>query len=772
MISGANHSAGSSCIDFPHRRCALEQQYALPHEYLRRTQNLQTSVARILGNTFLRHDQPFHVETVNLIAGPVPECYFECTDTTISIFRLRRHDHHKRLRIRSPHALDRQMTKGKYQRKQDYQSELPPPPVRWPLVVGLSLVLGIAVFVGVIVVTSDTGLPERPSGAGARRLEFYNASQAGKAPQNTPHITVWWDEIPDLLRTTAGKPQNASSNIHPGDYAGPDACRECHKKNYDSWSHHPHRWMNALADTSTVVGDFSGKSISYLGGKATFFKENGEYRMRLEREETQTYAIHQTIGSRFFQYYIGKQIDGSQTPKQRTDRQELDHVLPLGYWIEPGEWVPIVNVAHEEVPDGQRMDPFDAKSYQTNFCVYSDACDVCHTTSPLGDLLSGNANQLAREVPGNLQWEVANYLEEERPQWLPPQHRSLPDEQAVGVLNSLDAIPASEHAVTLGISCESCHLGCREHAEHPEILPAFFPYSPHLLSGSVDEPTDLGRTHDNVNWACGRCHSGERPQFAGGMSTWNSTEYSDAMRGSCYSELKCTDCHNPHQAIGQKWSSTPAKDDARCIKCHQQYESEEAQAAHTHHQPGSEGSRCMNCHMPRINEGMQDIVRTHTIFSPTNTDMIHANHPNACNQCHTDKSIDWTIDNLENWFGSKFDDGKLQRQYANRSQSAALGWLQSENEAVRKVAADALFRTKSQWDSDTTIQEALINALDDPFLLNRQFALRGFEGMLDVKLRDSGYRFYMTPEERKKIMPELRKAIRAAFAETTLQNDE
>ena len=180
----------------------------------------------------------------------------------------------------------------------------------------------------------------------------------------------------------------------------------------------------------------------------------------------------------------------------------------------------------------------------------------------------------------------------------------------------------------------------------------------------------------------------------------------------------------------------------------------------------------MNCHMPRINEGMQDVVRTHTIFSPTNAAMIHANHPNACNQCHTDKSINWTIDYLEKWFDSKFDDMKMQNQYANRKQSAALGWLLSEDEAVRLVAADALFRTKSEWDQDTRIQDALINALDDPYLLNRQFARRGFEGTLSVKLMDYGYRFYMTPGEREKPMAELREALRAAFAETTLKNDE
>ena len=635
--------------------------------------------------------------------------------------------------------------------------------------IGLLLVIGIAAVVFLAIFVAGP-----PQGAGAdasRRLVFHNRSLTAKAPEDIPHINVWWDDVPSRLQS-AGQPVHISSNIHPGDYAGPEACRECHQKNYDGWSHHPHHWMNAVADDSTVVGDFSGTSIDYLGGTATFFEQDGQFRMRLEREESRTYAIHETIGSRFFQYYIGKQIDGPESADQQTDPQRFNHVLPLGYWIEPGEWVPIVNVAQEEAPDGQRMDPFDATSYQANFCQYADACDQCHTTPPLGDLLSGNANQLAREVPLNIQWAVRAYLEEERPDWLPSGHRSLPDDEAVELLNSLDAIPASEHAVTLGISCESCHLGCREHVENPKVLPAFFPVSPHLHSGTADEPNDLGRTHDNVNWACGRCHSGARPQFAGGMSTWNSTEYSDAMRGSCYSELKCIDCHNPHEAIGRQWTSTPAQDDARCVKCHEQYASAESQAAHSHHPAGSEGSRCMNCHMPRINEGLQDIVRTHTIFSPTNPRMIHANHPNACNQCHTDQPIDWTIGYLEEWYGSKFDDSKLQKRYPGRAQPAALGWLQSQNDAVRKVAADSLFRTRSRWDQDTTIQDALINALDDPYLINRQFARRGLEDMLGVQLKDHGYRFYMTPAEREQPMAELRKALRSAFAEATPEIEE
>ena len=116
--------------------------------------------------------------------------------------------------------------------------------------------------------------------------------------------------------------------------------------------------MNALATNERVKGDFSGQAfIEYLGGKATFFREGEGYRMELKRDSTRLlYAIHQTIGSRFFQYYVGKLIEGPFSPEHVYF--QVDHVLPFGYWLDRHEWVPIVHV-WPEVPDDERFDPFD-----------------------------------------------------------------------------------------------------------------------------------------------------------------------------------------------------------------------------------------------------------------------------------------------------------------------------------------------------------------------------------------------------------------------------
>jgi predicted CXXCH cytochrome family protein len=285
-------------------------------------------------------------------------------------------------------------------------------------------------------------------------------------------------------------------------------------------------------------------------------------------------------------------------------------------------------------------------------------------------------------------------------------------------------------------------------------LPQFFPTGPHLAVEAEETRLKFGRTHDNINWACGRCHTGRRPQFAAGMATWNSVEYSDAIRGSCYSQLTCTHCHNPHRSMGPRWSLTPDQDDALCLKCHGSLASAEQRRKHTHHAGGSEGARCMHCHMPRINEGVEDVVRTHMIYSPTRADMIEANHPNACNLCHTQKPIEWTLKYLKEWYGGRYDEGKIAANYRERDKAATWGWLHSDNPSVRLVAVEALTRGR-----DSQALPLLLEALDDPYLLTRQFAYKGLQDMLKVRLGDFGYRFYMTKEERRKPLAELRQIL-------------
>ncbi len=578
----------------------------------------------------------------------------------------------------------------------------------------------------------------------------------------------WWPAAPEQLGATASvTSSDSTSNMHPADYVGPERCRKCHQRNHEDWSQHAHRLMNAVASQETVRGDFSGRATLHQdGGRVTFFGDQESagaakrWWMRLVRGDVdRTYRITQTIGSRFFQYYVGRLAAGPEPAGHQY--YTTDHVLPFGYWLEQKQWVPVVHV-HREVPELDREDPFVGAGELKRFAPYAQGCNGCHTTFSLGDMFTREPLRLARHAPWPMHWNLGDYIEENRSEFLsriPAFSQDQPignvgEQQLQELGRNLTSMDAREHGVTLGISCEACHLGSRRHAEDPTRAPGFAPRSPHLRAETGGREIASGRNHTNLNWACGRCHAGSRSEFAAGMGTWNSIEYTDATRGACYSQLKCVDCHDPHKAIGQKWTRTRAQDEAVCLKCHREFVSGDVRRQHTHHQAGSSGDGCLECHMPRINEGLQDIVRTHSIFSPTHSEMLEANHPNACNLCHVAETIDWTVDWLQKWYDVELDSLELDRAYADKSKSVGEGWLKSEHEAVRLVGADAVVRQRAGWSL-----ELLVTRLDDEFLINRQFAARGLEKMLGLDLAELGYRFHESQSERKRGLKRVRELV-------------
>jgi len=587
-----------------------------------------------------------------------------------------------------------------------------------------------------------------------------NDRLANAAPQSftlrdeidQPRIRHWFGGVPEVIWASRIEAPT-QSNIRRDDYVGSDACKKCHADNHKDWSAHPHRWMNAEAKQETIKGDFSGKNpIDYMGGVGTFYQQDGQYLMGLERDGIRrTFAISRTIGSRFTQYYIATMIDGPE-PASHTLRH-LEHVMPFGYWFEPRQWVPIVNV-QEESPDEERNDPFEDPSAYP----YDRSCSICHTTRPTGDsmLWADTMRRFDAYGPRVINFFAESYLQEEHPNLVASLagHSSLSRNQMSQTLTRAMGLSAKDHASELGISCEACHNGCAEHVQNEEQLPTFFPASAEVFVEGEDASHVWGRNSHNVNWVCSRCHAGGRKRYASGISTWNSTEYSDATRGSCYDantanqhgmeQLTCIRCHNPHQATGQQWSRTPEQDNESCVSCHEQFQTDETLAAHTHHAVGSTGSECMNCHMPRVNEGLQDVVRTHTIFSPTEPRMIEANQPNACNICHVEKPIDWTLTHLKDWYGADgYSQSELSANYPHRDGPVAAGWLESSHHATRLIGADALARAGANW-----AMNDLVDMLDDPYLINRQFTARGLDRMLEIDLRDHGYQFFMFSKER------------------------
>ncbi|MCH8045074.1 MAG: hypothetical protein IID44_15290 [Planctomycetes bacterium] len=571
--------------------------------------------------------------------------------------------------------------------------------------------------------------------------------------------------------------QNLSiSNTRPVDYAGPESCRKCHEENYELWSSHPHRWMNALADEETVKGDFPygpSSQIVYRGGTASFYRENGAYIMRLSRQGiTRVFKINRTIGSRFQQYYVGKMLAGPE--KEDHALRTTDHVLPFGYELTRRQWVPLVHVDGHQGPDSERDDPFEIPSRT----AYDFKCAICHVTYPVGNQILSKAIRFAAYAPRDSFFVASDYLDEVYPKLAKIGVKGgMSKKRFTKLRQQFVNLLASDNAIHLGIGCETCHYGAKAHVQDENLLPTFFPSGEHVYAQGDSLEEIWGKTDENKNFICSRCHSGDRPRYAAGISTWNSTDFTDAMRGHCYNAeraksqgkkfLTCVTCHNPHQKIGDRWTPTQAEDNAKCVACHDQFRSAAGLTAHTHHSAGGEGSHCMNCHMPRINEGLRDMARTHTIFSPTDVKMLEANQPNACNMCHVKESINWTLKHLTAWYGLKrrgaddggpnaYGDAAIDNNYPSRSAPVTLGWLQSEHNGTRLVAADVLIKARAKW-----ALPQVLRVLDDPYYQNRQFTVQRLEDYMKIYPGKYGYQPYMTSEERQAPLKEMSRAVTA-----------
>jgi hypothetical protein len=160
--------------------------------------------------------------------------------------------------------------------------------------------------------------------------------------------------------------------------------------------------------------------------------------------------------------------------------------------------------------------------------------------------------------------------------------------------------------------------------------------------------------------------------------------------------------------------------------------------------------------MPRVNEGLDVVVRTHVISSPTKREIIELNGPNACNLCHLDKPIEWTLSYLRDWYRRSYNDAEISRNYASRQEPLGQVWLRHPFRATRMVAACAYAQQK---DHARDVLPRLLEILDDKFLLNRQFGQLAVEAICGQALDQWGYSFAQSPEERAAVLPKVREAL-------------
>jgi predicted CXXCH cytochrome family protein len=259
----------------------------------------------------------------------------------------------------------------------------------------------------------------------------------------------------------------------------------------------------------------------------------------------------------------------------------------------------------------------------------------------------------------------------------PPDNFKRPTSALCDGCHSVNYDIKTKSVTEWNVGCERCHGPGSEHVRHP-------------TSSNIVNTARLG--YVAANDVCIQCHSQGRPlenPIAGKYYDWpvgydvtrklsdfwkleehklgetsfthfgDGTAHKNRMQGNDYVTsqmyahgVACFTCHDAHGTTNNASLRKPAR--LLCLDCHGPNGPNGPRAptleAHTHHKADSAGSECIACHMPKIAQTIADVnVRSHTFrfVSPAMTESLQI--PNACNNCHSDKTTAWATAALKSW---------------------------------------------------------------------------------------------------------------------------
>ncbi|HEY4157005.1 MAG TPA: cytochrome c3 family protein, partial [Polyangiaceae bacterium] len=548
------------------------------------------------------------------------------------------------------------------------------------------------------------------------------------------------------------------SNLLRPDYVGSEACKNCHASEYAAWRDSPmHRMTRDLAHTQ-IHAPFEGATFDFRADRVKMETRNGTRFMHVYSQEhgESLLRVSKVIGGHYREDFVGAQVDPSAPFGLATG---AEHILPVSYLIFNGDWrYKGYSVMVQERP---RIEPG---------VVWQQGCIFCHNTVPTFSLLFDDLygpgspayqGSASVELPDDRRFRYQISDSGRLSDAVSAELAVLGSEHAVSDRNTQAqlraAISATERSfreaslVELGIGCEMCHGGAREHVERPtSVVPSLSLRSDFLrVTTARGEPL----THaQEVNRTCAKCHTvlfsrypytwegGARRKNPGG-STINSGEARDFLLGGCTSQLSCVNCHDPHAQDARATLDAlggPSGDNL-CLSCHAKYAEPNARTAHTHHTPGSSGDACLNCHMPKKNMGLAyELTRYHRIGSPTDRARVEGDRPLECALCHADKSVEQIVATMERDWGKHYDRGALRRLYGddldvNALQAALRFGKPHEQGTVAGVAGR---------DKDATFLPLLVERLDNPYPLVRYFVRHAIEQItgrpLEVDVNQAG----------------------------------
>jgi len=422
---------------------------------------------------------------------------------------------------------------------------------------------------------------------------------------------------------SAGKTPDTAVTI----FVGSETCAACHRTEADLWRPSQHNLAMQHATDKAVLGDFNDAAFDYFGVHSRFFRKDGKFLVETDGPDGKlaTFEVKYTFGIDPLQQYLVEFPDGRvQALSLAWDSRPRDKGGQRWFHLYPNE-----QIKHDDVLHWTRLNQnwnfmcarchstglkknYDAATdrFATTFAEISVGCEACH----------GRGSRHVR-------WA------RDRKGWWPFGRGDDPDMGLVERFNerrdatwSLDATTGnairSRAPRSLRAEVETCGL-C--HARRSEFSEDWTP------GQSLSDTAMVLPLRRGLYYADG--------QMQDEVYNYGSFKQSRMFAAG----VTCSDCHEPH---GAKLRSTY---DGVCLRCHAP--GKYAAASHHHHENVSPALTCASCHMPVRTYMVVDPRHDHSFRIPRPDLSVQLKTPNACNDCHADKSAQWAASAVETWHG-------------------------------------------------------------------------------------------------------------------------
>ncbi len=473
-------------------------------------------------------------------------------------------------------------------------------------------------------------------------------------------------------------------------------CIECHADQAEEWLGSHHEKAMQVASQETVLGNFNDVSFTDAGVTSRFFQKDDKYFVNTEGSDGKyaDFEVKYTFGVEPLQQYL------LALPKGRLQ------AFTVAWDTEKKHWFDLY-------PD-EKIAPENPLHWSKRAFTANSFCMECHMTN-----MSLNFDVQKREY--HTTWNEVN------------------------------------------VSCQSCHGPGSEHVAWAKDAADKEKSDSSVSKGLLVDYKLLDSK--GVVESCARCHSRRyavSENDAHGRSYFDDFTPELLRQGSYHADgqildevyvygsfvqskmyhkgVSCNDCHNPHSL------KLRAEGNAVCTSCHQATPLSERFATltaktydapeHHFHKPDSAGAQCANCHMPQKTYMLVDPRHDHSFVIPRPDLTAKWGTPDACTDCHTDQSADWSVQAMNKWYGEKWQERPSIAGMLTQARTGAPEALSPLTEAIKDPEKAAIIRATA-LDLLPLYGQAGINvtmdALKDVSPLVRTTALQGLENLSDQR---------------------------------------